>query len=482
MPYRNRSLLLTAAWAVFGSGATAPLAPAGTLVPDDVARRAGMVRAWFSQAQLNPAQNSIESASLHGDMLVALTTAGVVHAMDALTGQTMWSVRIGNPGYPSLGPAVDAEHVAIVNGSTLYVLESATGRELLSRRVSGGAGGGPALANGYAYVPLFNGRVEGYSIADRKRRPWYYTSRGRIFRSAVASASSLVWSTDRSSLYVARSDATAVRFRFDTGAPIVAPATVRPPLVYAGSLAGYVFALNEDSGQQRWRYAAGFSVRESPVEVAGTLYVATDEPALHAIDAGTGERRWIAPGVKQFIAASQVRVYGIDDLGGLVGLDAKSGVVQGRTVNQGVNRAVLNDQTDRLYIYSRDGLIQCFHELGADEPYYHAKGPAEGADGETKKKSGGKGPDGGKEEPSDPFGGAEDPFGGGGGDPFGDGGDPFGGGGDAGGGDPFGGGGDAGGPGDDPFGGAEPSDDDPFGGAEPSDDDPFGPADEDPFG
>lgn len=470
-------------------------AVAGVLIPAETARRNGMKRAWFSQVELNPARQRVVSMALGGrarvepaaaeeadaatsdgmtqtdvdadtaalptdavgePMLVALTSAGVVHAMAADTGQTLWTNRIGNPDYPSLGPAISDKYIALVNGSTLYVLDRATGGEVLQRRAGGGVGGGPSLSPTHVFVPLFSGRIEGFPLEQPKQSPWYYTSSGRIFHHTVAASGSVVWSTDRSKLYVADSAAEGVRYRFDTGSPIVAPATIRAPLVFAASQGGYVYALDENTGQQQWRYAAGFSVAHSPVVVGERLYVATDEPALHAINAETGLSDWVAPGVSQFVAASQKRVYGIGGprgVGGLVALSADNGVVRARAASRGLNTAVLNDQTDRLYIYSDDGLVQCFHETGSDKPYYHQPQPDD-VEGEAKPESDqpasespapaetpadpfatppAADPFGGSDEPApeedepsepptpapnDPFGG-EDPFGGLGEDPFG---------------------------------------------------------------
>jgi hypothetical protein len=39
--------------------------------------------------------------------------------------------------------------------------------------------------------------------------------------------------------------------------------------------------------------------------------------------------------------------------------------------SDGTINALVNDQTDRLYLISDDGLVQCFHEIGAQAPLYH---------------------------------------------------------------------------------------------------------------
>ena len=162
----------------------------------------GLVRAWYSQVQLDRSRNQVERAVLDGDMLVVLTTAGLVQALDANTGQTLWSTAVGKPEYPSLGPAVSGEHVALVNGSTLYVLERGTGKPIKSRPVGGAPGASPALSETYVFVPLVSGRIEGYPLGESVVTPWYYQSYGRTMVPPTVSGSLLAWATDRGYVYV----------------------------------------------------------------------------------------------------------------------------------------------------------------------------------------------------------------------------------------------------------------------------------------
>ena len=96
---------------------------------------------------------------------------------------------------------------------------------------------------------------------------------------------------------------------------------------------------------------------------------------MHCVDAKTGQALWVAPKVIQFAAASGQRVYGIDDLRGLVVLDAKTGALLDRMPTDGTANALVNDQTDRLYLVSSGGLLQCLHEIGAKKPLYHNPEP-----------------------------------------------------------------------------------------------------------
>src|SRR5262245_34927830 len=179
------------AWSVLTENASA----AERLMTRDEARRMGLERAWFAQVELDRSRHHVERAILKDDRLTVLTTAGVVHEFDALTGANLWTAPVGNASYPSLGPAASDKYVAVVNGSTLYVLRRKDGKPVLDRRVYGGApGAAPAVAAEYVFVPLINGRMEGYPLNqgdDKSRTPWYYQSSGRAMVAPLATKDSL---------------------------------------------------------------------------------------------------------------------------------------------------------------------------------------------------------------------------------------------------------------------------------------------------
>src|SRR5688572_30732346 len=137
------------------------------LVSQEVARHLGLERAWFAQVRLDRSRNRVERAVLTGDRLTVLTSAGIVQEFNALTGETLWIATIGNPGFPSLGPAANDKFVALVNGSTLFVLDRADGRPVIMRPVGGAPGAAPALTEKYVFVPLVNGRIEGYPLGEQ---------------------------------------------------------------------------------------------------------------------------------------------------------------------------------------------------------------------------------------------------------------------------------------------------------------------------
>ena len=319
-----------------------------------------------------------------GDHLIVLTTAGVVQNFDALSGATHWVAPFGNPLYPSLGPAVSDKFVALVNGSTLYVLDLKDGRPTKIRRVGGAPGASPALSSNYVFVPLTNGRVEGYPLEGKVRTPWFYQSYGRAMVAPLVTSKNLVWSTDTGHVYGSGANEPGTRFRLETGSPIVASPSYDKPNIYVGTVAGEVFALDEATGVRQWKFATGYPVTRAPAAIGDKVYVTTEKPSLTCIDAKNGQALWEAADITQFAAASKQRVYAVDQLGALVVLDAATGAVLGTMPNDEKTMALVNDQTDRIYLVSADGMVQCFHEIGADQVTYHnppePPAPAEGTE------------------------------------------------------------------------------------------------------
>ncbi|QDU53878.1 outer membrane protein assembly factor BamB family protein [Aeoliella mucimassa] len=424
LPLRTLPLLLVAL--TFGALLLPQFAVAQSgLVSTLKAERLGLERGWFSQAQIDRQRHHVVNAVLEGDLLLVLSDSGVLHAMNAETGKTAWIAQFGNPNYPSLGPAANKDSVAMINGSTLYVLDRSNGLQKMMKKLSGGAGGGPALTDDYVIVPMFSGRVEAYSLGEPLDFPWYYSSTGRVFDSPVATPDSVVWPTDRGFLYVAnRGDEAGIRYRFESAGRIMGhPASVDGTL-YFTSTNGYLYAINEQNGQQIWRYSVGSPISKPPLVVDGMAYVATDEPSLHAVDIQTGTLRWLTPGVSRVAGVGKTNVYGMNRFGQLLVVDSRSGVPLGQLETCLSTMTVSNSTTDRIYLVNSTGLVQCMHEVGSDEPYLHDNSPKPEADAdEAADASADEEPmDEAADEPADDA----NPFGAANSNPFGDTSNPFG--------------------------------------------------------
>jgi outer membrane protein assembly factor BamB len=368
-------------------GAAAPASAQLTsgLISQEQAARVGLKRAWFARAQIDPSRSRVVDWVLSGDQLLLVTDSGVIHALDANTGKSNWITEFGTPNYPSLGPDANDKFVAVINGSTVYLLDAKSGRIQGDRPLGGAPGAGPAVGNHHVFAPMINGLIEGYPLdldAPQYKR-WFYQSVGHILAPPLVTPESVVWTTDRGNMYVSGAERPGVRFRLETFSSFEARPAYRAPLIFAITVTGEMFAVDELSGQLVWRYTTGYATDRAPAAVGDKLFVTSDEPMLHCVDANTGAPLWRAPGVSQFAAASKQHVYGTDRYGTVYILNIADGSTVARVPTGGMFDALVNDQTDRLFLITEHGLVQCLHEIGTKDPIYYAKPAAVAAESEA---------------------------------------------------------------------------------------------------
>lgn len=357
------------------AAALASTLPSGAspLVTSERANRHGLERVWFAQVSVDAARARVTHWTLHDKELFSLSTSGTLQALDSETGATLWTVRIGAPDGVFAGPSVNSRVVAVTSGTRLYILDRKDGHVLWTQALGGAAAAAPALSERYAFVGLMNGLVEGYPVENLEEPVWRHQSAGRIFSSPTVTGEIVCWPTDRGFLYVAQANQPRVLFRVETNEEIVAPPAEWPPFIFVPSRDGYLYCLHELSGAELWRISTGFPIISRPAAVAEIVFVASEEPALHAVHAPTGRREWSAPGATQFAALGKARVYGMDRWGGLLILDRANGGAVGRLAMGEGTTALVNDQSDRIFLVSNTGLVQCLRERDALEPTYYRR-------------------------------------------------------------------------------------------------------------
>ena len=353
-----------------------------TLVHNEVAARVGLERSWFAQVRVDASRHKVVHWLLDKDQLFALTSGGTIQAFDAETGRVLWTSELGVGHAAPAGIAVNSKYLALLGAGRLYVTDRMDGHHLWSRAVGGGASAAPALSENYAYVVLLNGLVEGYRLDAPDEYTWQYQCAGRTFQSPTTTGKVVSWPTDRGMLYVGQAEKPRVLFRVETNDEIVAPPAEQAPYLYVASLDGYLYSFHEESGAEQWRYATGFAITSQPAIVGEKAYVASLGPSLHAVNSTTGQLLWQVDGASQFVALGKAHTYGMDQYGSLIVIDNESGGIAGRLATGTFNTAVVNDQSDRIFLVSDRGLVQCLHEIGAKEPTWYRESD-EPADGES---------------------------------------------------------------------------------------------------
>ena len=225
------------------------------------------------------------------------------------------------------------------------------------------------------YVPTFAGAIESYPIEVKNeskfRFPTTYRSKGTIEQPPVLAGQNLIWGTHEGGVYSVTADKLEAIFRFMTRGQITAGLGYWPPLVYAASADGYIYGINESTGKRQWQFSTGSPSRDVPVPLDGNLYAISELSGMFCLSAETGAQRWFTRDVAQFIAASPTRLYTADASGRLVVLDRRSGAHLDRMSTELLPIKVLNIQTDRIYLGTTTGLIQCLREIDLVRPFVH---------------------------------------------------------------------------------------------------------------
>jgi len=363
-------LAILGAWLALAFGAVDSFAARNTrqLVSRSAAARNGLERAWFAQVAVDPQRSRVSKWLLYYDRIYAVTSSGLVTALDAETGEIYWTRHVGTSGFAAFGPGANNEYLGVVGGSKLYIYGRDDGRLIWSRKLGSAPSSGPALTNDRAFIALMSGRIEGYSLHEPEVQPWYYTSKGRTFLRPTATGDVVSWPTNAGNLYVCNPEGPKISFRLETNDDIVTSPAASPPYLYIASMDGYLYCMNENTGREKWRFSTGYAIVSSPAIVGDQAYVASRQPALHAVNAETGRERWRVRGASDFVAQGKDRVYAADQFGNLLVIDTTTGQQIGRLDAAEDSMTLVNDQTDRIFLANDRGLIQCLHEIGVSEP------------------------------------------------------------------------------------------------------------------
>ncbi|MGY8767863.1 MAG: outer membrane protein assembly factor BamB family protein [Pirellulales bacterium] len=397
--------------------------------------------------------------------LFVQTNSGMIHSFDGQTGRTIWSQTPGNVRYPSQKPAANQNYVAVVNGTSLYLLHRKNGELVWKRDLKGVPGAGPVFGEKSIYLPLLSGKVLIYDIEDPLTPIGNFQSFGRVYNTPTATTKTVSWVTDRGFMYAGNSFDTKLRYRVEATGEILASTTyLAPHYLYFTTVDGYVYCIYERDGSTEWRFSCGQSITSAPFPHKDAVYITLQNGGLYRLGAQDGVVDWFSSRIRKILSVTDERVYCTDAMRRLWVLDTKTGSPISSMDIQGIDFLYTNLETDRIILGKKTGTLQALRASDLKYPQINVDLPSNKEDEDVDLNDPNNQP-----KPEQPMGNAPaNPFGAGGGgggntNPFGNGGgntpDPFGN--SGGGANPFG----------PPAGGSTP---DPFGGGNDPAPNPFG--------
>ena len=93
---------------------------------------------------------------------------------------------------------------------------------------------------------------------------------------------------------------------FETEDGIESTAAIAAGTVYVGTLDGYLYAINLETGGLKWKYQVSGEIKSSPTVFRNVVHFGDGMGVFHAVDAQTGESKWTFETEAEIISSANV--------------------------------------------------------------------------------------------------------------------------------------------------------------------------------
>jgi len=284
----------------------------------------------------------------------------------------------------------------------LYAVDTETGGQAWRFETGGPVRSSPAVAGGRVFFGSYDGSF--YALdADSGQLVWRFETTGErrwraanldgmtpegevhtdpwdFFLSSPAIVDGVVYfGTGEGMLYALDAQTGAERWAFETADTIHSSPAVADGTVYVGNMESRLYAVDADTGEERWHFQAGIDtayhnqhgLQSSPVVANGRIYIGGRDGGLHVVDAQSGEALWKFDTNKSWVLGSAAvhgnRVYlGTSDTNMLRAIDATTGeALFGTSLGTYVysSPAIV---ADTLYVGTGGGLLFAVDAISGD--------------------------------------------------------------------------------------------------------------------
>ena len=257
---------------------------------DEARKRATQQSALIRQ---NGGESEISEHTVPKIYMAVVSDRGDVQLLNAETGQIYWTALVGDPRHPTSGVCTNDEHTIVISGISIFVLRNTDGAIIESRKLQALPGAGPVSLGKRIFVPSVENRVEVYNLEVFNWKPELLPSTGRVLSQPVLGQRSLAWSTDRGNVYVAGTAKASMWYRVNTLGKVIAPIAYQAPGRYvANCLDGFVYCIDEMTGDMVWRQSLGEVLTNEPVLVKNRAYIVSRDKTCYCLDMRNGEIVW----------------------------------------------------------------------------------------------------------------------------------------------------------------------------------------------
>jgi len=218
---------------------------------------------------------------------------GVFHAIDKKTGQSKWKFTTGGEIYSS---AAIVDHRLLFGSydNSLYCLNMSDGKPLWTFPTEGYVHCAPAIAEKYTFIAGCDEHLRAINIETGEQKSDMPLATYLIASPSVV-GNILYVGTYASEIVAVDWTTMQVVWRYSTGGgefPFHSSSAVTDKYLVVGSRDKSVHAVHRESGKQAWTFATRAKVDSSPAIVGERVFVGSQDGNLYELGLTDGKLRW----------------------------------------------------------------------------------------------------------------------------------------------------------------------------------------------
>lgn len=294
----------------------------------------------------------LSSAAIVDGRVYAPALEGYVYCLDLKSGKEIWKYRsIKNPdpkkfaaGFKA-APTVTADTVYIGDeDGYFHAIDRKTGKGKWKFETRAEIAGGAAVFGKNLLVPSHDGSL--YNVSPEGKEVWNFETQDRVNCSpAIADGFTFVAGCDEHLRVIDIKNKKEIR-GVPLGSYLIASPALHGDVLYVGTYAGEVVALNWKTGEFVWRHKfdRDLEIHASAAVTDDVVLVGGHDKIMHCIDRKTGKPRWLFKTNARINSSPAVvdeRVFFGSDDGNIYGVSIKTGkevwkFTAGKDVSAGV--------------------------------------------------------------------------------------------------------------------------------------------------
>ena len=251
-------------------------------------------------------EGSIDSTvAIENDIVYFGSNDGNLYAVGAETGEEKWRFETGDEVRSSPVVCNGRVYIGSYDGN-LYAVDVETGEEKWRFKTKGGVDSSPSIYKDIIYFGSFD-ILYAVDIKTGEEK-WRFETNGGLCSSPSIYKDAIYFGNSDNNLYAVDMETGEEKWRFETNDKIMGSPAVYKDSVYIGSFDGNLYALDIETGNEKWRFTAEevlhpkyssistddrfINIRTPPSIAEDTIYFGSYNHIFYAVDVNTGNEKW----------------------------------------------------------------------------------------------------------------------------------------------------------------------------------------------